>query len=129
MSSHGTLHQSSYACSTQHNGVVERKNCHLVETARTLLLHHKVPQRFWGDAILVTCYLINHMPSFVLHDKIPHSVLQPNQALFCLPRVVGCLFCSYSHSWSRQTLNQSHEVCLLELFSPSKGLSLLFSRH
>ena len=67
MSSHGILHQSSYAY-TQHNGVAERKNRHLVETTRTLLLHHKVPQRLWGDVILATGYLINCMPSSVLHD-------------------------------------------------------------
>ena len=72
--------------------MVERKNRHLVETARTLLLHHKVPQRFWGDAILATCYLINHKPSFVLHDKIPHSIVFPNQPLFCLSSCVfGCV--------------------------------------
>ena len=46
MSSHGILHQSSCAYTPQHNGVAERKNRHLVETARTLVLHHKVPQRF-----------------------------------------------------------------------------------
>ena len=46
MSSHGILHQSSCAYTPQHNGVVERKNRHLVETTRTLPLHHKVPQRF-----------------------------------------------------------------------------------
>ena len=51
------------------------KNRHLVETARTLLLHHKVPQRFWGDATLAACYLINRMPSSVLHDQIPLSIL------------------------------------------------------
>ena len=43
MSSHEILHQSSYAYTPQQNGVVEHKNRHLVETARTLLLHHKVP--------------------------------------------------------------------------------------
>ena len=43
LSSHGMLHQSSCAYIPQHNGVFERKNCHLVETVRTLLLHHKVP--------------------------------------------------------------------------------------
>ena len=48
--------------------MTERKNRHLVETARTLLLHHKVPQHFLGDVILVACYLINHMSSSVLHD-------------------------------------------------------------
>ena len=32
------------------------------------------------------------MSSSVLHDQIPHSVLQPNQPLFCLlPRVFGCV--------------------------------------
>ena len=45
-SSHGILHQSSCAYTPQQNGVAKRKNRHLVETARTLLLHHKVPQRF-----------------------------------------------------------------------------------
>ena len=92
MSSHGILHQSSYTYTPQHIGVVERKNCHLVETARTLLLHHKVPHRFWGDAILAACYLINRMPSSILHDRIPHSTLLPTQPLFYLPpRVFGCV--------------------------------------
>ena len=59
MSSHGILHQSSFAYTPQQNGVVERKNCHLVETTRTLLLHHKVPQRFLGG-----CYL-----SYMLFDQ------------------------------------------------------------
>ena len=45
-SSHGILHQSSCAYTPQQNGVAERKNRHLVETTRTLLLHHKDPQCF-----------------------------------------------------------------------------------
>ncbi|RVW79044.1 Retrovirus-related Pol polyprotein from transposon TNT 1-94 [Vitis vinifera] len=72
-------------------GVAERKNRHLVETACTLLLHSHVPFRFWGDAILTACYLINRMPSSVLHDQIPHSLLFPDQPLYFLPpRVFGC---------------------------------------
>ena len=43
MSSHEILHQSTCAYTPQQNGVTEHKNCHLVETTRTLLLHHKVP--------------------------------------------------------------------------------------
>ena len=32
------------------------------------------------------------MPSFVLHDQIPHIILLPNQHFFCLPpRVFGCV--------------------------------------
>ena len=93
MSSHGILHQSSCAYTSQQNGVAERKNRHLVETARTLLLYHKISQRFWGDAILAACYLINRMPSSVLHDQIPHSIIFPNQPLFCLPPCVFGFVC------------------------------------
>ena len=92
MSSHGILHQSSCAYTPQQNGVAERRNRHLVEIALTLLLHNKIPQRLWGDAILAACYLINRMPSFVLHDQIPYSILLPTQPLFYLPpRVFGCV--------------------------------------
>ena len=78
MSSHGILHQSPCAYTPQQNEVAERKNRNLVETTHTLLLHHKVPRRFWKDAIVAACYLINCMPPSVLHDKIPHSILFPN---------------------------------------------------
>ena len=92
MSIYEILHQSSCAYTPQQNGVAERKNHHLVETARTLLLHIKAPQRFWGDAILAACYLINRMPSSVLQDQISHSILLSTQPLFYLPpRVFGCV--------------------------------------
>ena len=92
LSSHGILHQPSCAYTPQQNGVAECKNHHLVETTCTLLLHHKGPQRFLEDATLAACYLINHMSSSILHDKIPYSTLFPNQPLFCLPlRVFSCV--------------------------------------
>ncbi|RVW79573.1 Retrovirus-related Pol polyprotein from transposon TNT 1-94 [Vitis vinifera] len=93
MSQPGIIHQSSCAHTPQQNGVAERKNRHLVETARTLLLHNHVPFRFWGDAILTACYLINRMPSSVLHDQIPHSLLFPDQPLYFLPPRVFCCTC------------------------------------
>ena len=91
MSQHGILHQSSCAHTPQQNRVAESKNRHLIETTRTLLLHYHVPFRFWGDIVFTACYLINRMPSSVLHAQIPHSLLFPNQPLYFLPpRVFGC---------------------------------------
>ena len=78
MASHGILHQTSCAYTPQQNGTVERKNRYLIETTRTILIHGDVPQRFWGDVVLSACYLINRMPSSVLDNKIPHSILLPS---------------------------------------------------
>ena len=42
LSAQGILHQSSCPHTPQQNGIAERKNRHLVETAQTLLLHANV---------------------------------------------------------------------------------------
>ena len=52
-----------------------------------------VPLRFWGDAILIACYLINCMPSSVLHDKIPQIMLFPDDPVYSVsPHVFGCTY-------------------------------------
>jgi len=111
MSSNGILHQTSCAHTPQQNGVAKRKTRHLIETIRTLLLRSNVPFRYWGDAVLMACYLINRMPSSVLGNQVPHSVL------FLIPL--------YTHF---------HPVCLgphvlfkIFLLVLTKGLSLLLS--
>ena len=77
MLQHSILHQTSYADTPTHNGVVERKNRHLLETARALLFHMDVPKHFWADAISTACFLINQMPSSVLNWDTPsHPFLQ-----------------------------------------------------
>jgi transposase InsO family protein len=43
----------------QQNGVMERKNCTLVEIARTMLDEHGTPRCFWADAISTACYVSN----------------------------------------------------------------------
>ena len=61
MSHHGIIHQTSCPYTPQQNGVAERKNRYLIETACTLLIKSHVPLRFWGDAVLSACYLINRV--------------------------------------------------------------------
>ena len=40
----------------QQNGVIERKNMTLVETARTMLNEAKLPMYFWAEAVNTACY-------------------------------------------------------------------------
>jgi transposase InsO family protein len=48
---HGVDQQFSAPRVPQQNGVMEPKNCTLVEMARTMLDEHRSPRRFWADAI------------------------------------------------------------------------------
>ncbi|KAM7528232.1 hypothetical protein LguiB_031642 [Lonicera macranthoides] len=49
-----------------------------------------VPKPFWADAFSTACFLINRMPSSILRDKTPYSVLFPTKSLFPIePRIFG----------------------------------------
>lgn len=67
----GIVHQSPCLNTPQQNGVVKRKNRHLLEVAKALLFANKVPNYLWGEAVLIAVYLINIMHSKVLKFETP----------------------------------------------------------
>ena len=88
---HGILHQTSFVDTLSQDGVTERKNKHLLETAQALLFQMHVPKHFWAYAVSTACFLINMMPSLVLNWAIPYHQLFPNNPLFHIdPKVFGC---------------------------------------
>ncbi|GJU37359.1 putative ribonuclease H-like domain-containing protein [Tanacetum coccineum] len=47
----GIFHQKSIPRTPQQNGVVERRNCTLVEAARTMMIFSKAPMFLWAEAV------------------------------------------------------------------------------
>ncbi|CAM8999069.1 unnamed protein product [Rhodiola kirilowii] len=91
MQKHGIIHQTSCVDTPSQNGVAERKNRHLLETARALLFEMQVPKKFWVDAISTACFLINRMSSTVLSGESPFGSLFPSSSLFPVaPKIFGC---------------------------------------
>ncbi|KAA0052345.1 Cysteine-rich RLK (receptor-like protein kinase) 8 [Cucumis melo var. makuwa] len=93
---------NSCAYTPQQNGVAERKNRHLLEVARSLMLSTSLPLYLWGDAILTATHLINRMPSRILYLQTPLECLKesyPSTHLVSeVPfRVFGCI--AYVHSF------------------------------
>jgi transposase InsO family protein len=43
------------------NGVVERKNCSLCEMARMMLDKHRIPRRYFAEAVNTACHVGNRI--------------------------------------------------------------------
>ncbi|KAL8115425.1 hypothetical protein AgCh_022062 [Apium graveolens] len=65
--SKGIRCQYSAPRTPRQNGVVEKKNRTLVESARTLLYESKLPLYFWAEAVSTVCYTQNR--TLIIKDK------------------------------------------------------------
>ncbi len=71
----GIRAESTAAYSPQQNGVAERLNRTLVEAARSMLNHARLPNVFWADAISTATYLRNRMiTSSLKSGKTPYHM-------------------------------------------------------
>ncbi|GKE23910.1 retrovirus-related pol polyprotein from transposon TNT 1-94, partial [Tanacetum coccineum] len=55
----GIFHQKIVPRTLQQNGVVERRNCTLVEAARTMLIFFNAPMFLWAEVVSTACYTKN----------------------------------------------------------------------
>lgn len=84
----GVEQQFTVPYSPQQNGVAERKNRSLVESAKCMLLDADLDKRFWGEAILTAVYLQNRMVSRSI-DKTPIELFTGHKPDFSHIRVFG----------------------------------------
>ncbi|CAL9029135.1 unnamed protein product [Prunus brigantina] len=98
---HGIIHQRSCPYTPQQNGVAERKSRHLLEVIRVSLFGANMPRSFWGEAIVSAAYLINQIPSSILHFQTPlqtlHHHIQTPSTPNLEPRILGCIVFVHLH--------------------------------
>ena len=66
---HGIQHLLTPPYTPQHNAPAERRHRHVVETGLSLLHHASLPLTFWTYAFQTAVYLINRLPTPILHWK------------------------------------------------------------
>ncbi|GJZ73429.1 retrovirus-related pol polyprotein from transposon TNT 1-94 [Tanacetum coccineum] len=71
----GISHETSVARSLQQNGVVERRNCMLIEAARTMLIYAKALLLLLAEAVATACYTQNRSIIRLCHGKTPYELL------------------------------------------------------
>jgi IS30 family transposase len=97
-SSQGIVHQTTCPDTPAQNDVAERKNKHLLEVARSLMLIMNVPKFLWSEAVMTVAYLINSIPSKILGMKTPCEILLGSNIFVVPPRVFGCTCFVRDHS-------------------------------
>ena len=108
----GISHRVSCPHTSQQNGIAERKHRHLVETGLALLAHSSLPLRYWDEAFLTACYLINRMPTPVLGQDTPiHRLLKipPNYSFL---RTFGCACWPSLRKYNSHKLEFRSKMCV-----------------
>ncbi|UYV80925.1 hypothetical protein LAZ67_19002198 [Cordylochernes scorpioides] len=87
----GIHHQLSTTYSPQSNGVAERVNRNLIETARTLLFDSGLPLAFWAEAVATASYVKNCTPHKSIKLDTPMEKWKGRKPSIRHFRIFGCL--------------------------------------
>lgn len=100
LSDKGILHRTSCPHTPKQNGVAECKHRHIVEMGLSFLAQSCLPQQFWVDSFVTANYLINCLPTPVLKNCSPHSLLFGKEPDYTHLKTFGCacypLLCPYN---------------------------------
>ena len=124
LTSLGITHQTSCPYTPQQNARVERKHRHLLEMARALRFQAGLPLKYWGECVLTSTYLINRLPTPILHNKSPYEVLHGTLPDYSLLRAFGCL-CFASVHTNDKFASRAIKSVFLGYPSNKKGYALL----
>ena len=114
------VHQTTCTHTLQQKCVTELKNHHLFDVARSIKIHMHVTKYFWSDALLSACYLINCVPSFVLHVEnhfLLFTKMKPCLNLYQVFLVV-CVLCTCQ---KQDMMSQGCQVVFLGYSCTQKG--------
>ena len=86
----GIRHQKTPPKTPQLNGLAERMNRTLMERVRCLLSEAKLPNSFWGEALLTAVHVINLSPTVALQGDVPNKIWYGKDVSYDHLRVFDC---------------------------------------
>ncbi|KAJ0531909.1 putative RNA-directed DNA polymerase [Helianthus annuus] len=129
LSESGIAYRISCPYTPPQNGVAERKNRHLSEVARALLFHSHLPKKFWYDAYATAAYLINRLPSPVIHYSSPFETLFGSSPDYSFLRTFGCLCYPFLGDTRMDKLSPKSIPCIFVGYAPSHLGYLCYDPH
>nr|GFC62746.1 retrovirus-related Pol polyprotein from transposon TNT 1-94 [Tanacetum cinerariifolium] len=109
----GIEHQTSTARTPEQNGVVERRNCTLVEAARTMLSASQLPLFFWAEAIATACYTQNRSIIIPTHGKTPYHIINDRKPSIKHLYILGCICYITRDGENLHKMKEKGDQCIL----------------
>ncbi|GJV22816.1 retrovirus-related pol polyprotein from transposon TNT 1-94 [Tanacetum coccineum] len=125
----GISHETSVACSSQQNGVIERRNRTLIEAARTMLIYAKAPLFLWAEAVATVCYTQNRSIIRLHHGKTPYELLHDKLPDLLFFHVFGALFYLTNDSENLCKLQPKADIGIFIGYAPTKKAFPIYNRR
>jgi transposase InsO family protein len=93
----GITWQSTVPNSSEQNGISERGHLTIMNSARSMLLHARLPKQFWGPAVLTATHILNLCPHPRMPETTPHELLWGSKPDVSYLKVFGCDAFGLSH--------------------------------
>ncbi|UYV61249.1 hypothetical protein LAZ67_1004106 [Cordylochernes scorpioides] len=86
----GIVHELTAPYTPEQNGISERNNRTIVESARCLLHGRKMPLELWAEAVNTAVYLLNRCTTKVLGNSTPYEIWYKRKPSILHLKTFGC---------------------------------------
>lgn len=109
---HDIQKQLTIAHTPHQNGVVKRKNCTIVERAKTMAMENICPPQLWTKVVSITNYLIDRSPPRSHHGFIPIHVYSREPPILDHLIIFGCVICVHIEKSKRNKMQPNSSRCM-----------------
>ncbi|GAA0173161.1 transmembrane signal receptor [Lithospermum erythrorhizon] len=96
----------------QQNGVAERKNRTLMNMVRAMITTKNMPKKFWPEAVLWSCHVLNRCPTSSVEGMTPQEAWSGRKPGVDHLRVWGCLAHVHVPKLGRDKLDSRSKTCI-----------------
>ncbi|CAL8095191.1 unnamed protein product [Prunus armeniaca] len=124
---HGVHRQLTTAYTPQQNGVVERKNCTILNMVRSMQTKSSIPKSFWPEAVNWSIHILNRSPTFAVRDLTPEEAWSGRKPAIGYFKVFGCIEYARIPDEKRKKLDDKGEKCVFLGISEDSKVYKLFN--